>query len=163
MLITRLASDFVFRKQYVPFFAVFLPFIPWLALYSQFTYIEYRTRPGTKVFLHYMLDEEDSYRTELMTEVAGGYYCKSFLLLFSEKLRYYFVEQDAMGENLTESCVVEKSDMAGMESSGRFGLLNDMMLSDSMEDEKTAETLTREYMYESYLHEILGGSMKWKL
>lgn len=163
VLITRLASDFVFRKQYVPFFAVFLPFIPWLALYSQFAYIEYRTRPGTKVFLHYMLDEEDSYRTELMTEVAGGYYCKSFLLLFSEKLRYYFVEQDAMGENLTESCVVEKSDMAGMESSGRFGLLNDMMLSDSMGDEKTAETLTREYMYESYLHEILGGSMKWKL
>lgn len=162
ILIQTMVEEFVFRKQYVPFFAAFLPFIPWLSMYTQFTYVEYRTKPGTKVFLHYMIEEEDAYRTERMTEVAGGYYCKHFLLLFSDRLRYYFVEQDETGENLTESRVVEKSDMAGLKSGGRYGLLNDMMLSHSMGDEKTAETLKREYMYESYLHEILGGSMQWK-
>ena len=72
------------------------------------------------------------------------------------------MEQDETGENLTESRVVEKSDMAGLKHGGRYGLLNDMMLSHSMGDEKTAETLKREYLYESYLHEILGGSMQWK-
>lgn len=162
-LIAKLVEEFVFDRQYVPFFAAFLPFIPWLSLFTQHTYIEYRTRPGTMVFLHYVPEDGEAYRTRRMTEIGGGYYCESFLLLFSEKLRYYFVEQEDGRENLTESCVVEKSDMAGNDSGGRFGLLNDIMLSSCMSDEKTENTLSREYLYESYLHELLGGCMKWKL
>lgn len=161
-VITGLVEDFVYNNQYLPFFAQFIGFIPWLSFYTQHTYIEYRAKPGTKVMLHYMFDNEDTYVTKQMTEIGGGYYCERFLLLFSEKLRYYFVEQDNEEENATQSGILEKSDMTMEGSLSRMGMLGDIMISHSMGDEKTKQTLIKEYVHASYLHDLIGGALKWK-
>lgn len=161
-IVKRLVEEFIYKKEYVPFFASFVGFIPWLSMYMQHTYIEYRTKPGTKVMLHYMLDNEEVYLKKQMKEIGGGYYCESFVLLFSEKIRYYFVEMDYGQENATQSGIVEKSDMRMEGSSGRFGMLDDIMICHSLGDNATKKSRIEEYIQKCYLHDILGGSLKWK-
>ena len=157
-LIAELVNHVISEKQYVPFFSAFVGFIPWLRPYAELTYLVYRTKPGTVVTLHYLKDEEDGrYCRIKLEEVCGGYYCHNFVLFFGERLQYYFMEQQGNEQVLTESGCIEKSDMTGEEAESRYGLLNDIIMSEAMGDERTKRELIRTYEKKSLLTEALFG------
>ena len=157
-LIADLVNYVITEKQYVPFFSAFVEFIPWLLPYAELTYLVYRTSPGSSVMLHYLKDEEEGrYCRVKLEEVCAGYYCHSFVLFFGERLQYYFMEQNGSQQKLTESGCLEKSDMTGEEAESRYGLLNDIIMSDALGDDRTKCKLTETYEMKSLLTEALFG------
>lgn len=146
-IIGDLVADFVTRRQYVPLFAPFAAFLPWLKPYTELTYVEYKTEPGCKVTIHYLADEQKmQYREEKLKEICGGYFCKRFPLFFGECLEYYFTEQKNGQKMLTESGYIEKSDMPDGEAQSRYGLINDMMMSRSLGDDRTQQEWMKKYV-----------------
>lgn len=155
-IIQELVWKLVSEKQYVPFLAAFSDFVPWLELYSELTYIEYRTLPGSIVTLNYLLEgREEQYCRETLQEICAGYYCRSFMLFYGERLQYYLMEQRKDETMLTESGYLEKSEMTGAETESRFSLLNDIIMSDSLKDFRTRDELLMSYRKQSLLVEKL--------
>ncbi len=157
-LIADLVNYVVSERQYIPFFSAFIDFIPWLRPYAELTYLVYRSAPGSSVTLHYVKEDQDGEYTRIrLEEVCAGYYCHRFLLFFGERLQYYFMEQRAGQQILTESGYLEKSDMTGEEGESRYGLLNDIIMSGALGDDRTKRELIHTYELKSLLTEALFG------
>ena len=157
-LITLLVNELVTEKQYVPFLKPFTEFIPWLRPYAELSYLEYRTAPGTVVTLHYVQEGQgEQYRQQKLDEICAGYFCHNFVLFFGQRLQYYFMENSGRERKLTESGFLEKSDMTGEESESRFGLLNDIVMCETLGDDRTKQELITRYKKESLRAELLFG------
>lgn len=123
------------------------------------TIVEYRARPGAKAFIHYVIMREDGeaseYLTEPMREVFGGLCFKEFVLFFGESLQYYIMEEKDGEEQLTESGNLQKSDIRSRDADWRYELLNDVLISRTLEDFDTLDALMDEYHRREYLNENL--------
>ncbi len=123
------------------------------------TIIEYRAAPGSRACIHYVMiyenGESDEYKAEYMRDVYGGVCFKEFVLFFGESLQYYITEEQGGEEQLTESGTLQNSDTAAGGESGRFQVLNDIMLSKGLEDYDTMDNLMEEY----YRKEFLNGQL----
>lgn len=126
---------------------------------SDKTIIEYHARPGAQARIHYVImsedGEADEYITESMKEVYGGVCVKEFVLFFGESLQYYITETKDDEEQLTESNVIQKSDILGKDSNSMFQLINDMVISKTLQDYDTLDDLLEEY----YKKEFLNGRL----
>lgn len=113
------------------------------------TIIEYRAAPQAKARIHYVILHEDGesgeYTTEAMQEVYDGVFFKEFILFFGETLQYYITEDNGGGEQLTESGTLQKSDIRGREAESRYHLVNDIVISRTLQDYDTMEKLLEEY------------------
>lgn len=123
------------------------------------TIIEYRAEPGTRVCIHYVLlhenGESDEYSLEYMREAYAGVYFKEFILFFGENLQYYITEEKGGEEQLTESGTLRKNDIRGNEAESRYHLVNDIVLSKTLEDFDTMDNLLEEY----YKKEFINGRL----
>lgn len=121
------------------------------------TLIEYRAAPGGRARIHYVITDGDGgsqeYTSRYMRQVCGGVYFQEFILFFGETLQYYITEE-AYGQEpqLTESGARQKDDfhMAGERS--RFELINDIIVSRSMQDGDAADDLLEEYYRKDYFN-----------
>lgn len=157
-LITDLVNELVSEKQYVPFLKPYAEFIPWLKPYAELSYLEYRTTPGTAVTIHYVQEGRgEQYKQQKLDEICAGYFCHNFVLFFGQRLQYYFMESSSGERKLTESGFLEKSDMTGEESQSRYGLLNDIVMCDTLGDERTKQEFMTKYKQESLRVELLFG------
>lgn len=123
------------------------------------TIVEYRAEPHTRVCIHYVLlhenGESDEYSAEYMREVYAGVFFKEFILFFGESLQYYITEERNGDEQLTESGTLQKSDIRGNEAESRYHLVNDIVISKTLEDFDTMDHLLEEY----YKKEFLNGRL----
>ncbi len=123
------------------------------------TILEYRAQPGSKARVHYVLlhenGESEDYVCEYMREVYGGVFAKEFILFFGESLQYYITEERDGREQLTVSGTLLKSDSPGGEGNSRFQLINDILISKSLQDTDTLDNLLEEY----YRKDYLGGRL----
>lgn len=123
------------------------------------TIIEYRANPGGRARIHYVITHEngesDEYIAEPMREVYGGVCFKEFILFFGENLQYYITEERDGEEQLTESGTLQKSDIRGVESDSRYHLVNDIMISKTLEDYDTMDNLLEEYYKKEFLNSRL--------
>jgi hypothetical protein len=123
------------------------------------TIVEYRARPGSKAYIHYVLmresGEASEYLTEPMREVYGGLCFKEFVLFFGENLQYYITEEHDGQEQLTQSGNLQRSDIRGDGADGRYEMLNDIVISRTLEDCDTLDGLLEEYCRREYLNEQL--------
>lgn len=123
------------------------------------TIVEYRAEPHTRVCIHYVLlhenGESDEYSAEYMREVYAGVFFKEFILFFGESLQYYITEERNGDEQLTESGTLQKSDIRGNEAESRYHLVNDIVISKTLEDFDTMDHLLEEY----YRKEFLNGRL----
>ena len=123
------------------------------------TIVEYRAEPHTRVCIHYVLlhenGESDEYSAEYMREVYAGVFFKEFILFFGESLQYYITEERNGDEQLTESGTLRKSDIRGNEAESRYHLVNDIVISKTLEDFDTMDHLLEEY----YRKEFLNGRL----
>lgn len=117
--------------------------------FSDKTMIEYRAHPESAVTIHYLIGEENSeesgYRKELMKHVFDGVFSKEFVLFFGEKLQYYITEERDGETRLTESDAIGKSDIGVEISESRFSRINDITISQLLQDYSTLDTLLEEY------------------
>ena len=148
MLIVFL-KEFIQRNVFFVFFREFTSILPELTLYNDKTIVEYRTNPGVRVKLHYLIEgdeEEENYHTEEMRNMYGGIFSKEFILFFGENLQYYITEEDAGREELTFSDAISISDVVSDGRESRYGLLNDMVVSKTLQDDDTLMELMEEYV-----------------
>lgn len=129
--------------------------VPQLSYYADKTFIEYRTQPGAKVRIHYLLDcnaskEDKEYEVEEMPEMYSGIFVKTFSLFHDEVLQYYITESVDGEEQVTESNTVFGEDRQCMIQEGRFPRVNDILVSLSVQDTTTAWHLVEEYMQQDY-------------
>ncbi len=119
------------------------------------TIIEYRATPRARACIHYVIlrenGEADEYTSEYMREVYSGVCFKEFILFFGEKLQYYITEEKDGEEQLTESGTLQKSDIRGGESDSRYQLINDIVISKTLEDFSTMDSLLEEYRKKEFL------------
>lgn len=133
----RFLEYFMAKGICFPFFAEYAQTIRCVERCADETMIEYRTVPGRRVLLHYVMQAEDgdgAYVTEPMTEMYEGIHIKSLVLFFGETLQYYITEDTAEGEQLTESATISKSDMSAGSGGTRYADINDLVIADTLQD-----------------------------
>lgn len=120
------------------------------------TIIEYRCSPDRKACIHYVMlhenGEADEYKAEYMRDAYGGVCFKEFVLFFGESIQYYITEERNGEEQLTESGTLQNSDTGNGGESGRYQLINDIILSKMLEDYETMDNLLEEYYRKEYLN-----------
>lgn len=123
------------------------------------TIVEYRADPEARACIHYVILRENGeageYSAEYMREVYGGVCFREFILFFGESLQYYITEEKDGAEQLTESDSLLKSDVRDGEGDSRYHLVNDIVLSRSLQDDETMDNLLEEY----YRKEFLNGRL----
>lgn len=153
-MLREFIKDYLHRNMYFKFFHEYVSIMPELATFEDKAIIEYRTNPGSKVVLHYILEEQDSseetYVTEEMRNMFGGVFSREFILFFGENLQYYITEERGGKELLTVSDSVSVSDVATLDSESRYSLLNDMVVSRTLKDDDTLIKLMEEYVEADY-------------
>lgn len=135
------------------YFLNYTDWVPELYKYEDKVFLEYRTMPGMTVRVHYIIDsgeEEDvCYVTEDMKDLYEGIYVKCFTLFQGEVLQYYITEH-------TETEIITQSgELVGVGAglhggSGRFAMLNDVMVASNMRDDVTATQLLEDYLRKDF-------------
>lgn len=119
------------------------------------TVVEYKTHPGSRVVIHYIIERgrytKSEYRQEEMKDMYGGIYVKAFVLFFGENLQYYITEEKDGKEQLTESASIHKSDIMQEEEENKFSLINDIVVGQTLQDYDTVNHLLEEYYRKEYL------------
>ena len=82
---------------------------------------------------------------------------KEFVLFFGETLQYYITEERNGEEQLTESGNLQKSDIRGEGHDSRYQLVNDIVISKTLEDFDTMDNLLEEYKRKEFLNGKLFG------
>ena len=72
-----------------------------------------------------------------LQEVYEGIYVKEFLVFYGEKIPYYIKEERDGEWAVTESGQIQNQELCTHAEGSRYDLINDMMASWQMEDEKT--------------------------
>lgn len=156
-MITAFIQEFLHKNIYFKFFSSFIEEVPELAAFSDALFVEYRTNPGSRVVLHYILEDgqenEDIYRTEEMRNMFGGVFSKEFILFFGEHLQYYVTEERNGREMLTLSDSVSISETSSDGTDSRYNLLNDMVVARTLQDDVTLMDLMEEYVEEDFFAE----------
>ena len=123
------------------------------------TIVEYHASAGTQPKIHYLImkgnEESGEYMTDSMQVALGGVYFKEFVLFFGESLQYYIVEEQAGEEKLTQSGVCHRTENPGEESVGRYGAINDIVMSKALQDYNTFDTLLEEYYKREFFNQAL--------
>jgi hypothetical protein len=156
-LVAQFIGQLLSEHIFFPFFNRFVQSVPILLPLSEKTFVEYRTMPGTKVILHYVAGENGEYRKEPMTEIYDGYYCKSFDLFFGETLQYYITEENGEAQVLTRSAAVEKSDSFNLSAESRYTLLNQIIMSDNLDEKESLKEMVYDYAKQSFIADKLFG------
>ncbi len=123
------------------------------------TIVEYHAHPGARAIMHYVIERDDSEESEYIAEemhhVYGGVFFKAFPLFFGESLQYYIVEEMNGQEHLTESGTIQKSDIESATLEGKFNMINDIVIGNTLQDFNTVDDLMNEYYYKDYMCERL--------
>lgn len=106
------------------------------------------------------LPDAPHYEMQEMREMYDGIYVSVFRLFHGEALQYYITELCATQEDTVQECITQSDTIFGDTQSegekrtaareGRFGMLNDIMVSIAMKDEITAEQMTEEYLHQDF-------------
>lgn len=157
-MMRELLEEMLEREIYLEFFQGFGQCPGLERELSDKTIIEYRTRPRTRVCIHYAVLGEDGeaggYHSEYMKEAYGGVCFKPFVLFFGESLQYYITEEQDGIAQVTGSGILPRSDGSAGEE-GRYQLINDIVTAEAMRDYDTMDELLEEYYRKDFLNDRL--------
>ena len=158
-MLTEFLVDFMHRNTYFKFFSKFVDLVPEISDYLDKTIIEYRTNPNYRVMLHYILENgqnmDETYHTEEMRNMFGGVFTREFILFFGENLQYYITEEQNGKEVLTASDSLSVSDTSDSRVESRYTMLNDMVVSRTVQDDNTLLDIMREYVEaDAFAHRV---------
>ena len=157
-ILKKMITELMEKNIFFPFFLMFTDIVSYLKLFEDMTFVEYRAeKPGSKVVIHYVIERKDEktseYIMEEMKEVYDGFYLKKFDLFFGERLQYYISEGNEEKEMLSESGELEKSDIVSTECEKRYDILNDIVVSQTLQDYDTVDIMMEEYSKKAFIAE----------
>ena len=134
----------------LPYFLEYADICPRIRRLCDKTVLEYRTKPGRRVFLYYMREEgAEEYRKTEMKEIFEGVFSSTFVLFFGERLLYYTVDkyedEDGTKEEITGSGSISRGDLEIDVQGSRFQLLNDIVIAEALQDYDTLDHMLKEY------------------
>ena len=149
---------------YFPFYVKLVELVPELHYIKNSIFIEYRTQPQSQVYTHYTYDddsvEESSYEIREMKEMYDGIHVSMFQLFYGETIQYYITENYLEDDGVVREHVTQSGTLSGLSETSaeagkqgtddRFSILNDILLSISVQDEVTAQQLTEDYVYQDF-------------
>ena len=168
------------EDRYFPFYAELAGVVPELHYFENTFFVEYRTLPESRVRIHFAygdfanehfdlrteeekqsaaLSDTTRYEVQEMREMYDGIYVSVFRLFHGEALQYYITEMCVTEDDMVQECITQSDTIFGdtqgeggkrAAAEGRFGILNDIMVSIAMKDEITAEQMTEEYLYQDF-------------
>lgn len=148
-LIAAFLAELLGRGIRLNFFRELKGFEYLTGVMSDKTIVEYQTRPGGKARIHYVMMDENGrsgeYLSEYMTDVYSGICFKEFILFFGETLQYYITEEFDGDAQLTVSDTIQKSDIVSESRGDKYEILNDIMISKTLQDYDTLDDLLEEY------------------
>lgn len=148
-------QDLVREESCFAFYRDYLGDVPELAEYRDKVIVEYRTGPGSRVWLHYMVEKgphtQEKYVQTEMKEMFGGVYAVSLVLFFGEKLQYYISEETEGGEHVTENASISPADSVSEGDEGRFVQINRIVAAQAAQDYDTADRLLEDYYRKEYV------------
>lgn len=155
-LIKKYLHDFLEAGIYMSFFKEFMEQgLDKINNFSDKTIVEYKTTPGRKVMIHYIIEKDDDskgeYLTREMKDMYYGIHAKAFVLFFGENLLYYITEEADGEELLTQSGSISKSDISNEIVESRFSEINDIVIAKTLQDYNTAQDLIREYYKKEFI------------
>ncbi|MCR5101260.1 MAG: DUF5717 family protein, partial [Butyrivibrio sp.] len=167
----RFLDDMDAKGVYFQFFQKYITDSSNMNRLSDQTIFEYRTKPGMKVVIHYMISTErealdTNYKKIVMKEMYDGIFVASFVLFFGEELQYYITEgdiaDDETGEKsrLTESGTISKNDIVQNTYSDRFTIINDIMIGEALQDYDTVDNLMKEFHKKRFMSKKLFLAVK---
>ena len=123
------------------------------------TMLEWRQNPAESTEIYFMYEdaEDGEYKTEKLRRVYPGVETFDFVLFFGEALQYYLTEKGEDGAKVMESGRLQCSEEVEERLENRYGILNDMIISKTMQDEATLHTLLDKYLKEDYITEQAFG------
>ena len=153
--ITLFIEELLQKNMCFPFYQKLADLVPQLHYCLDKIFVEYRTQPGARVYIHYILDENSEgvqrdYEIEEMQEMYSGIFVKVFSLFHGEALQYYITELIGGVEQVTESNTLFGDDLQNITQEGRFFRINDILVSLDMQDETTAWQMMEEYIEQDY-------------
>lgn len=109
-------------------------------------FLEYRANPRKHVVLHFSRDEDGSvFLAEDMPDVYYGIFVKSFVMFFGEMVQYYISEEYKGEVSVTESNRIMNNDVYGEKDESRYNLINQMLISTTLQDENTLYHNMKQY------------------
>lgn len=121
-----LLAEFTTEKIYFGFYRRFdRKLMTKYFLQDQF-FVEYHTRPGRRVQLHFSTGRIGG-REEEMVEMYDGVYVKAFLLFRGDEVQYYITEEDGADTKATESRVLCWEATEATTGRDRYGCLNHLL------------------------------------
>lgn len=167
-----IVGELLRADKFFPFYARLADTVPSLHYFKSCFFVEYKGAPKGKVHIHYAYDDfynensdprggekkeqgAESYEIQEMREMYDGIYVSMFRLFSGEALQYYITESysedgEPPSEHITQSDTLFGDAQSGGASYSRFNVLNDIMVSISLQDSVTAEKLTEEYLYQDF-------------
>ena len=138
----------------LPCYREFTDYLPFMMEFSDKTIIGYHAKRGSSVRIHYIREQEEGeegdYTTEDMHEVYDGFFVRTFVLFFGERLQYYISQSEGGREQLTDSGTLSRSDI-GTAADNRFNDINNIMIARNLQDYDTVDTLLKEYYRRDYI------------
>ena len=82
-------------------------------------------------------------------------FVKEFVLFYGESLQYYILEETDGNSNLTESSTIQNPEMDLRRGTTRYELINDILMSRSLQDYDTLDQSLEDYLVKDYFNENL--------
>lgn len=151
-----LLREMMEKRIYLNFFREYKRFAHLYKEMQDKTIIEYRSLHGGRPRINYVMMHEtgdaDEYVAQYMHEVYSGVYYMDFVLFFGENLQYYIVEECNGDEQLTESGSLQRSDVMNEAPGSKYQMINDMIISKSLQDYGTLDQLLMDYYSREFLN-----------
>ncbi len=112
-------------------------------LYGRY-YIEYRTKKQSRVWICLENNMQGEF-TEEMPEMYEGIFVKEMILFSGDEVRYRILEETDSGTKETDKGQIKCSQEENEKIQDRYGRLNEILLEQESEDEKTFVSKIREY------------------
>ena len=114
-------------------------------------YVEYHANPKHKLTIHYSCCmEESELRKEAMVDMDYGIFVKELILFYGESLQYFITEETEDGIEIVESRIVRYSETKELSTATKYGKINEILLTQDLQDEKTLFDLLEQYCKEEY-------------
>lgn len=147
-------TELGFGKEF-PFFSIFASKVKAAEQLVDRTYVEYKGQTDSRVIIHYCLEHEATgeteYRKEEMNHLYGGIFVKDFVMFSGEEIQYYITEEVNNSEQLTQSSVIKKNEELSETTEFRYTLLNEAVISKSLDDYESAVQNYYDYILNDYL------------
>lgn len=136
-LLEKLMGEMLYQGMYFSFFKKISGRLSSKYHLYDKLFLEYHGEPNSRVQIHYKTDMESTdFITEDMNDIYQGIFVKELISFFGESVQYYITEETEKGSEVTESNCITNNSMLSEIGQSRYDILNEMLLSRTLEDEQ---------------------------